>query len=222
MTKARALQFKREADRRLALRLVSENRREALRKKLKPSLNKREKVMARFYGISTNDYKPIMVEHAVVDRIMSEQGQCGFIVVSAYRNDEPQEVVDKHSCELVSTLKRSGYAYLPTYGRNANAAVGENKDYVPAFIVFNHNSNMLYHAGDFSVLEEFGKALAERYGQDGFLCKCPNEAAVYFGRDGKSDELGRRWTDDMDPVFVNPIPCTLVERMRRKGEIMLY
>lgn len=125
MTKARALQFKREADRRLALRLVSENRREALRKKLKPSLNKREKVMARFYGISTNDYKPIMVEHAVVDRIMNEQGQCGFIVVSAYRNDEPQEVVDKHSCELVSTLKRSGYAYLPTYGRNANANSSE-------------------------------------------------------------------------------------------------
>ena len=233
-------------------RILSEERHEKLRKKLRRATNESEDVMRRFYGINTNHYKPIMVEHITIDRIMNKHGNDGYIIVSATRNDVDPEINDKNTQELINLLKSSGYSYLPTYGGYHNVKTGEDSDYEPSFVIFNHNSNDDYKYGNFEDLENFGKFITAKYEQDCFLCKRPDMPPVYLDKDGhkinaresekywkndpskeffttlhtpEDDEkygIGRRWTNDIEFECVNPIPCSLTERMRRKGEIMLY
>ena len=41
---------------------------------------------------------------------------------------------------------------------------------------------------------------------------------------GKTQPIGRRFTSDIvfNEIYVNPMPCTITERMRREGEILVY
>ena len=233
-------------------RIKRESIKENLRKKLKPSLNENDNVMKRFYGIKSNNHKPMMVEHITLNRIIKKHGSEGFISISANRSNLPQEVNDKNTQELINDIKQSGYSYLPTYGGYRNVESGEDEEYEPSFLIFNNNSSNNFDVSDFSELEELGKMLCGKYNQDCFLCKRPDYPAIYLDREGnkvnstesdkvwKNDDnqaffstlhtpeedtkfgIGRRWTHDINFEYVNPIPCTLSERMRRRGEIMLY
>ena len=41
---------------------------------------------------------------------------------------------------------------------------------------------------------------------------------------GKTQPIGRRFTSDIvfNEIYVNPMPCTITERIRREGEILVY
>lgn len=248
-------------------RLLSEKRHEALRKKLVRSINESDDVMKKYYGINTNHYKPIMVEHITIDRIMHKHGNNGFIIISANKSDLPPEINEENTKEMIKLIKISGYSYLPTYGGYHNTETGEDGDYEPSFIIFNYNEQNNYdNSSDFKELEDFGKFLCKKFDQDCFLCKRSDMPPMYLNRNGdkisvretnkywKNDPtknffstfhtpeqddkygIGRRWTNDIHfpdendtdnnekikEIYVNPIPCSLTERMRRKNEIMLY
>ena len=248
-------------------RLLSEKRHEALRKKLVRSINESDDVMKKYYGINTNHYKPIMVEHITIDRIMHKHGNNGFIIISANKSDLPPEINEENTKEMIKLIKISGYSYLPTYGGYHNTETSEDGDYEPSFIIFNYNEQNNYdNSSDFKELEDFGKFLCKKFDQDCFLCKRPDMPPMYLDRNGnkisvretnkywrndptknffstfhtpEQDDkygIGRRWTNDIHfpdendtdnnekikEIYVNPIPCSLTERMRRKNEIMLY
>lgn len=268
MTKNNLNKIIKESLRHSLNRVLSEKRHEALRRKLVRSVNESDDVMKKYYGINTNHYKPIMVEHITIDRIMHHHGDNGFISISASKSDLPPEVNEKNTREMIRIIKASGYSYLPTYGGYHNIQTGEDSDYEPSFLIFNYNEKSQYDdSSGFQELEDFGKFLCGKYDQDCFLCKRPDMPAIYLDRNGnkvsvketykywkndptkeyfstfhtpeQDDEygIGRRWTNDIHfpdenenaddsekikEVYVNPIPCSLTERMRRKNEIMLY
>ena len=169
------------------------NRHEELRKKLKIGDNESQRVMERYYGISSNPYKPLLLEKITLDRIMNKYGSDGYIVISAYRSDKGQEVNDRATRSLISDLKNSGYSYLPVYGGYRDSKTGVEDSFEPSFLVFNYSTNG----------ETYFPSLKPR-----------NEVDL--------NNVSRRFTLDIEETYVNPIPCTLNEERARKGEIMLW
>lgn len=265
-----------------------ETNKENFRKLHKKAVTEKEDVMKRFYGIMSNKNKPVQIDEVTLDRVINKHGQNGLINISANRSDEPQEVNDKNTRELISDLQKSGYSYLPTYGgyRGKN---GIEDDYEPSFVVFNYTENG--EQRDFDELKQFGIELCKKYNQDSVLIKAPQESPIYMNGDGikvnrkESDKvwkndpkqeyftsfkdkgevnkeieqklkgkyktychrnniqptkagfekfyiehlndissIGKRYTYDIvfNECYVNPMPCQLTERMRRKGEIMIW
>lgn len=247
-----------------------------------------EDVMNRFYGINSNHYKPVKINEVTLDRVLKKHGDNGMINISANRSDEPQEVNDKNTKELISDLKQSGYSFLPTYG-GYRGTDGVEDDYEPSFVVFNYNTDG--NTRDFNELRQFALELCGKYNQDSVLIKAPDEAPIWVDKNGNKvnsreskkywkndpkqqyftsfkskegvdkeisaklmgkyksycnqngipkskegfdkfcqehlndiDFIGRRYTYDIgfDECYVNPMPCQLSERMRRKGEVMIW
>ncbi|HBC21563.1 MAG TPA: hypothetical protein DC009_05685 [Porphyromonadaceae bacterium] len=158
-----------------------EVRKEAFRALHKKAATVNEDVMSRFYGITTNRNRPVRIDEAAFDRVLNSNGDNGMVYISANRSGVPQEVNDEQTRSLITDLKRSGYFYLPTYGvcRGAN---GEEDDYEPSFIVFNHDrtGNPL----DFEKLRQFALSLCAKYNQGSVLIKEPNKSTVCVDKDG--------------------------------------
>lgn len=261
---------------------------ENFRRKHQLAKNLNEDVMNRFYGILSNKHKPVKINEVTLDRVLQKHGDNGMINISANRSDQPQEVNDANTRELINDLKKSGYSYLPTYG-GYRGLDGVEDDYEPSFIVFNYNENG--EETDFEDLRKFGLYLCGKYNQDSVLIKAPNKAPIYCDRNGQKtnsretkkywkndpkqqfftsfkskesvddeiratlmnkykkycrdkgiartqkgfenfynehlndiDFIGKRYTYDIgfDECYVNPMPCQLIERMRRKGEVMIW
>jgi hypothetical protein len=277
-----------EALNELSVKEQRKKNKESFRILHKKASNMNEDVMNRFYGIKSNRNKPVRIDEVTLDRVLKKHGNNGMINISANRSDEPQDVNDKNTKELIRDLKRSGYSYLPTYG-GYRGADGEEGDYEPSFVVFNYDVNG--NAGDFDELRQFALTLCGKYNQDCVLIKAPGEAPIYVDSEGNKinsressntwkndpsqtyftsfkskdsvddevraklmgkyksycnangipktkegfeefskshlgdiDSIGKRYTYDIgfDECYVNPMPCQLTERMRRKGEVMIW
>lgn len=261
---------------------------ESFRRNHKLAKTLKEDVMKRFYGISSNHHKPVKINEVTLDRVLQKHGDNGMINISANRSDQPKEVNDEKTRELISDLKQSGYSYLPTYG-GYRGKDGIEDDYEPSFVVFNYNTSG--EPTDFEELRQFGIYLCGKYNQDSVLIKAPDKAPIYCNSEGEKvndreskkywkndptkefftsfkskeavddeiraklmkmykhycmdkgiartqkgfekfyqehlndiDSIGRRYTYDIEfnECYVNPMPCQLSERMRRKGEVMIW
>lgn len=170
-----------------------EVRKEAFRALHKKAATVNEDVMNRFYGITTNQNRPVRIDEATFDHVLNINGGNGMAYISANRSGMPQEVNDEQTKNLIRDLKRSGYSYLPIYGvcREAN---GEEDDYVPSFIVFNRDrtGNPL----DFEKLCQFALSLCAKYNQGSVLIKEPDKSPVCVDKDGyeiNSTESSKAW-----------------------------
>ena len=83
-----------------------------------------EDVMQRYYGIDTNNCSPIRIPMWALARLLNRYSYNGVYLIIA------DEENDKSVKQTISTLKRSGYLYLPLY------RLAEGK-YLPYFLVFN-------------------------------------------------------------------------------------
>lgn len=61
-------------------------RHQEFRKKLLNCTNPKEDVMSIYHGITSNKCKPILMDQATSNRLLTKHGSNGFVVVSAYRN----------------------------------------------------------------------------------------------------------------------------------------
>ncbi len=188
-------------------------------------------VMQRYYGISYNNYCPVLLKKTTLDRILIKHGKNGLVCVSANRSGYPQDVNDKNTQRLIIDIKRSGYSYLPIYGGYRSKYTGI-KDFEPSFVVFNYT-----HDGkekDFEQLRLFALDTCRKYEQHDVMIKYPNAALAW--EDGNGNRVSKRsaeryWKNDLtddtenDGLFecyVNPLPMNLLEEQRRSGEIMIW
>lgn len=222
---------------------------EELRNRLIEARDDNEKVMNRYYGITTNPYRPILIEKVTLDRILNKHGDNGYVIVSANRSDLSQDRNDEKTRQLINDINQSGYSYLPVYGGYRNTENGVEDSYEPSFIIFNYTTNG--QKLNFTNLEKFAIAICEKYDQHSVLIKSPSLPPVWKNKSGvvvskqssnkawKNDptkeyftsmipkdkvnpnKISRRFSLDIE-CYTNPIPCNLNEERQRKGEIMLW
>ena len=178
------------------------------------SLN--ENVMLRYYGIRHNDYRPVLLKETTLDRILAKYGAKGLVIISANRNELPQEIEDINTQRLISDIKRSGYSYLPIYCRFRNKNIGVLDDFEPSFIVFNHTENG--DECDFEKLRNFAQSMCGKHNQHSVMMRYPNSKKFTYGI---SDTLNND-SEGLVGCYVNPLPTSLSEEQRRSGEIMVW
>lgn len=164
--------------------IVYLERKEEFRKKHSKARSLKEDVMKRFYDISTNGNKPVLLEKITLDRIINKHGNNGLIIVSANRTDMPKERNEEKTRELITDLRNSGYSYLPVYG-GYKSPDGVEDEYEPSFLVFNHTTDG--ENGDFEDLKKLALYLCGKYEQHSVCVKEPNKPPVYLNKNGEKE-----------------------------------
>lgn len=171
-------------------------RKEEFRLKHSKAASVNEDVMKRFYGISTNGNKPVLVEKITINRIINKHGNNGLVTVSANRSDLSKEENDENAKKLIDDIKKSGYSYLPTYG-GYRGTDGVEDSYEPSFVIFNHTSDG--KTGDFEKLRDFALYVCDKYNQNSVLIKAPNNPPIWVDKDGNKvnkKEGNKVWKND--------------------------
>lgn len=168
------------------------------RDRLRYALNENEDVMKRFFNISSNGCRPMIIEKVTLDRIIKKHGDNGLINISAWRSNLSQEENEANTRSLVNDLRKSGYSFLPGYGGYRNTNTGEESDFEPSFNVFNYNTQG--EIQDFEKLKNFGIELTNKYNQDSVLIKAPNEVPIWLN--GKGERVSK---DETNKVFKNDL-----------------
>lgn len=177
-------------------------RKEEFRKRHERATSDNELVMERFYGIHTNDNKPVLIEHVTLDRILKKHGANGMINISANRSDMPKEYNEENTKKLIEEIIKSGFSYLPTYGGYRDDG-GVEDDYEPSFVVFNYDAKN-GNPRDFNELYKLALEWCGTYNQHSVLIKAPNQDPIYVDRNGhkvNDDESDRYWKNDPKQNF---------------------
>ena len=190
--------------------------------------NENEDVMKRFYGIQANGCKPHIIERMAFDCIIAKYGDNGYAILSASRDDKTDQENEDVTRQLLTDIRAEHWSFLPVYSRFGNIETGEEDGYNPSFIVFNQSKQG--DARDYKDLFDFAKRMCGKYNQDGVMVKEPDRSSIYIDRDGEpcdNTENVKVWNNGISfwkNIYVNPIPCTLGERIHRcgMGEVMLF
>ncbi len=190
--------------------------------------NENEDVMKRFYGIHANGCKPHIIERMVLDRIIAKYGDNGYACLSASRGDKTDKENEDATRQLLSDIRAGHWSFLPTYSRFKNIETGEVDGYNPSFIVFNQSKQG--DVRDYNDLFDFAKRMCGKYNHDVVVVKAPDKSSIYIDCNGEpcdKTEDTKAWKNGIlfeKNIYVNPIPCTLGERIHRSGmgEVMLF
>lgn len=197
-------------------------RHEEFRKRLVKCSNPQEDVMKIYHGITSNECRPILMDQAEINRLLTMHGGNGFVVVSAYRENMSHEENVKYTKELMCKVATSDRSYLPVYGGHRSAETGEVDDYVPSLVVFNHNKKG--EPLDEEELEKLAMQWRNDYEQERVRVKLPGRCSTPSHPEGEADKDG--CADELGNIewYCNPIPCTLNEMQRRTAthEIMVW
>lgn len=170
---------------------------------------KEECVMGEYYGICSNNGKPMPIEAVTLERIIKARSERGAVCVSAYNDQASYESNKANTVELIRKISGLKYMCLPVY-----------MDRKPAFWLFNYNrKNELQIWG---ALYGFALNVCAEYKQDSVIIKAPNGSFVYVNEfDERVDS--KEFTGQ---YYVNPMPAgNLTERIHRHcgfNELMLY
>lgn len=155
---------------------------EFYQKRLIKSNNPDEQVIARYYKLEYNTFKPMLVEKITINRIITKHGDNGVIYISANVTGNDKETNDTNTRKLLKDLMDSPYRFLPVYGGYRDDSRGEYDDFEPSFLVFNYNREGVPQ--DFEKLKEFGIELCGKYDQSSVLIKAPGKVPVWLDRNG--------------------------------------
>ena len=187
-------------------------RKEAFRMLHEKAKTANEDVMKRYYGIMSNNNKPVRIDEVTLDRVLKKHGNNGMVNISANRSNMSQEINDENTKSLISDLRQSGFSFLPTYG-GYRGTDGVEDDYEPSFVVFNYDTKG--NARNFKDLKQFALAMCGKYSQDSVLVKAPKQAPVWLDKDGNkinARESEKYWKNDpKQPYFTSFKPKEAVE-----------
>lgn len=153
------------------------------RKHLHTAQRADEAVMSRFYGLSSNRCRPMLIERITLDRIIKKHGENGLINVSACRSDNTPEENEVLTRSLIKDLQDSPYRYLPGYGGYRDPELGEYGDFEASFNVFNYDRDG--KPQNWEDLRDFGVELCKKYNQSSVLVKAPGEPPMWINGEGQ-------------------------------------
>lgn len=195
-------------------------------------------VLACYYNILSNNKEPRLLTEATINRILTKHSDSGFIIVSANRTDKTKKENDKNTKSLIADIRKSGYSYFQVYG-GCKGMDGIVDKYEPSFFITNYKGKTLQD--NFDDLFDLAVKICNKYDQDSVSVKAPNDVPKYIDRNGEvvgkekqNDKVSinrieqeyftalykkdtKRFTLDMNfNMYLNPLPCTLNEVMRRQ------
>lgn len=174
--------------------------------------HKSQDVMSRYFGITYNQGRPLIMEKINLNRIITKHGDNGVINISACRSNLPPAVNDERTKSLLDDIRQSGFTYMPTYGGYRNTDVGEEADYEPSFIVFNYDRQG--QPISWEALRNFGLEMCRKYNQDSVLLKAPGQDPIY------ADANGNRVNDrQTDKVFKNDPEQPFFTSLKSKEDV---
>ncbi len=150
-------------------------------------------IFKELYNID-NEYPLQKLNEETLSRIINKHGNDGYVIVSANRTGQPNDVNNKNTKSLINDLKACDYGYFPVYG-GYHGTDGIVDSYEPSFIIFNHLKKT-GEIDDFSKLKLLAIQLCGKYNQDSVLIKDPDNPPYYVNRNG--DIVGKATSDDVD------------------------
>ena len=184
-----------------------------LRSRMVRCKNINEDVMRKYYGIKANMCRPIRIDEKItLDRVINKHGDNGYVSISANRSENDDETNAARTRSLLSDIKKSGYAYLPTYGGYRAPDGSEVGDYEPSFLVFNYDKSG--EELDFDRLRQLAIDWCGKYNQDCVMVKAPQEAPIYLDRDGMKVN-----SSESDKVFKNDPNQEYFTSLKDKPEV---
>lgn len=177
-----------------------------------------EDVMNRFFNISTNKCKPMLVEKTTLNRIIQKHGNNGLINISAWRSNLDKETNERNTQSLIQDIKDENYGFLPGYGGYRDTELGEEADFEPSFNVFNYDTNG--NPKEFEELKKFGIKMAKKYNQSSVLIKAPGENPIYLNGDGikinsrESDAVNKN--DKNQEFFTSLVSLDKVDKFKEE------
>jgi len=219
-------------------------------------MNKREQQPRNFLGdyrMTCNNKALVSINEADAKRLLDRYSQNGYIVVSAslgYEENNPQyqqrfNVVNNERYKgMLDAIQSSGFLWAPFYGGFIENPGTDHEEHVyeKAVIVFNAKRGR--KEGDIEELYNLGMTISQKFNQDYFLFKAPNESPKYICKNGTvdmeflgdvsfNDATQRYFTDlyknthkhgmsfSYIESYINPSPCNVNEATSRvvKGEV---
>lgn len=173
-------------------------------------------VLKKYFNINGNNGFQL-VDSTTLNQFLIKYASNGYVIISAYRNDNSAEDNDKQTISLINDIKNEGYKYISTYG-SCQANSSDNADYKPSLIVCNYNRKG--ESLNFEDLKTFAIKMCEKYGTNEiFYSSVPTNIVDQNEKTG----FPLNHTEKSECIRLNPSPATLNERMRRdaSGEIWL-
>lgn len=164
-------------------------------------VNVRNNFLHEFRPHTTNNAKLVSINELNAKSLIDKHSKSGYIIISPCRGfdefgldannpkdkNELNRINNLRIKEIIDLIKKSNYSYTPTYGgfiENQGTPQEENV-YERSFIIYNHNKKG--DEGDMKDLVAFGQDLAQKYNQDSFLVKAPNQPPKYVTQNGDID-----------------------------------
>ena len=185
------------------------------------------------------------VDEMTVDRLLGRHYDSGFTIISACRGENGPEENNRRTRELLDSLKRSNFSFVPVYGGYVeNKGTEEEKQvYEPSFVIlaFSKEGKQI----PFKEVYDFTLDAARKYNQEAFLSKEPGRNPRYVKQNeevdmeftgdvsvndltqeyftsfiksqnlDKNQERRRQSRFSFESVYVNPAPQTYGERYSR-------
>lgn len=148
--------------------------------------------------INMEDYNSktpvVSINETNAKRMLDRHSKYGYIIISPCRGceefgiskEDPQwkqklaNANQQRIKDFINILKQTEYSYTPVYGgfiENFGTDQEENV-YERSFMIYAHNKQG--KPSDIKGIFDFGKQMAQRYNQDSFLFKSPNEPPKYI------------------------------------------
>lgn len=145
-------------------------------------LNKKP-IMEKYFDITTNPEKPVLLETMNTSAIYKRHGKHGMVIISANRSNKPKEVNDANAKRLIADIQKEHFRYMPVYG-GYRGKDGVEDDYEPSFLVFPFDT-VKKEWVDFNKLQSFAVAMCGKYEQDSVFVMRPDQAPNYLNKSGE-------------------------------------
>lgn len=158
----------------------------------------RNNFLHEFRPHTTNNAKLVNINELNAKSLIDRHSKNGYIIISPCRccddfgldEKNPKDKIEHNRInnlrikELIDLIKNTNYSYTPTYGGfiENKGTPNEQSVYERSFIIYNHDKQ-----GNDCNMEDlvaFGLKLAQKYNQDSFLVKEPNEPPKYITKNG--------------------------------------
>lgn len=126
--------------------------------------------------------RKVLSEGITVQNIIDKHGSGGFVIVSADKNYEKKGRNANKTQQLISKIRKSGFAYLPVYGGMHDPNRMRDDNFEPSFIIFAHKTDG--QPVSFAQIYELGLQLCKDFEQSSIYVSAPRQHPHYENAEG--------------------------------------